>query len=153
MRDLTKLVHPFPQGVIKSNPQGGSYVAHPVVEQRILDVLGPVSTEVVQIIRGFVAAKKDNQPNLTDACVAVVLRMSAEVDGRPVSVEEVGDCENPTFWTTDGQRLKDAMSDAMRLGVGLHLWAQDDFYLGEKLKKQDADAERVNAETGELVSA
>lgn len=29
---------------------------------------------------------------------------------------------------------------AMRLGVGLHLWSQDDFYLAEKLMKQDEAA-------------
>jgi hypothetical protein len=41
--------------------------------------------------------------------------------------------------------MKDAMSDAykrcaMRLGVGLHLWAQEHYYLGEKLLKADTEA-------------
>jgi hypothetical protein len=108
-----------------------------VVEQRLLQVCGPVKTELVQIVRGFVAEKKD-RPALPDACVGVVLRMTATVDGEPVSVEEVGDCEDPQFWRTDGARLKDAFSDAykrcaMRLGVGLHIWAQDEFYLADKL--------------------
>jgi hypothetical protein len=164
VRDLTRLTKPFGAGAIKSNPKGGSYVAHPVVEQRLLDVCGPVATEVVQIIRGYVVTK--NEP-LQDACVAVVLRMTAVIDGRHVSVEEVGDCESPGMWATDGARLKDAMSDAykrcaMRLGVGLHLWAQEDFYLYTKLATQDSEAETqktetvaqyVNGETGEVLAA
>jgi hypothetical protein len=147
VRDLTKLVYPFPQKVIHTNPSGGgSYVAHPVVEQRLLDVCGPVKTELVEIVRGYVAAKNDKQEPLQNACVAVVLRMTVTLDGQEASVEEVGDCEDPQFWKTDGARLKDAFSDAykrcaLRLGVGLHLWAQDDFYLFEKLADRDKEAE------------
>lgn len=158
MRDLTKLLHPFPAKVIKNNPSGGgSYVAHPVVEQRLLDVLGPVTTELVELVRGDVKGKAPNPngtsarakagtPDLTNAVVGCVLRMTATVDGRTVTVEEVGDCEEPNNWPHDGARAKDAFSDAykrcaMRLGVGLHLWAQDDFYLGQKLMDQDAAAE------------
>jgi hypothetical protein len=155
MRDLTKLLHPFPSAVVKSNPSGGgSYVAHPVVEQRILDVLGPVTTEMVALVRGDVPGKKpdptgtskrakEGTPDLVGAVVGVVLRMRVTVDGKAVVVEEVGDCEAPHNWPHDGARAKDAFSDAykrcaMRLGVGLHLWAQDGFYLGDKMLKQDA---------------
>ena len=28
---------------------------------------------------------------------------------------------------------------AMRLGVGLHLWSQDDFYIAKKLMDQDTE--------------
>lgn len=163
MRDLTKLLHPFPQKVIKSNPSGGgSYVAHPVVQQRIIDVLGSVDTELVEVLRGTVAGKAPNPngksarakagaPELPGAVVGVVLRMTAVVDGRKVVVEEVGDCEEPHNWPHDGARAKDAFSDAykrcaMRLGVGLHLWAQDDFYLGRKLMDQDEAAGAVQTE-------
>lgn len=158
MRDLTKLLHPFPSAVVKTNPSGGgSYVAHPVVEQRILDVLGPVDFQLVQVIRGDVpgtppnpngksARAKAGTPDLTAAVVGVVCRMRCSIDGQTVQVEEAGDCEAPHNWPHDGARLKDAMSDAykrcaMRLGVGLHLWAQDAFYLGAKLLKQDEGAE------------
>ena len=154
MRDLTKLLHPFPPKVIKNNPSGGGiYVAHPVVEQRLLDVLGPVTTELVEMVRGNVKGKAPNPngksdrartgtPDLTNAVVGCVLRMTATVDGRTVTVEEVGDCEEPNNWPHDGARAKDAFSDAykrcaMRLGVGLHLWAQDAFYLSEKMLRQD----------------
>ena len=156
MRDLTKLLFPFPSKVVKTNPSGGgSYVAHPVVEQRILDVLGPVTTELVELIRGDVEGKAPNPsgtsarakagtPKLEGAVVSMVLRMTAVIDGKPVVVEEVGDCESPHNWPHDGARAKDAFSDAykrcaMRLGVGLHLWAQDDFYLFAKMAKHDED--------------
>jgi hypothetical protein len=169
MRDLTKLVYPFPQKVVHTNPSGGgSYVAHHVVEQRLLDVLGvPPETEVAEVIRGWVAPispnpqgsskrQKEGRPELKDAVVGVLLIMSVRLNGENVSVVEAGDCEDPHNWSTDGQRLKDAMSDAykrcaMRLGVGLHLWSGDDFYLFEKLSKQDADAQNVDRDTGELV--
>lgn len=161
MRDLTKLVYPFPDRVIHRNPSGGgTYVAHPVVEQRILDVLGPVDFQLVEIVRGYVAAKapnpngksqraKDGVPALENAVVGVVARLRCSIDGQTVQVEEAGDCEEPHNWPHDGARLKDAMSDAykrcaMRLGVGLHLWAQEDFYLADKLAKQDADTEQAS---------
>lgn len=153
LSDLAKLCHPFPDRVIHRNPSGGgSYVKHSTVEQRILDVLGPVDLALVEVIRGTVAGTPPNPngssarakagtPDLTGAVVGVVLRMSAMVDGRVVSVEEAGDCEQPHNWPHDGARMKDAMSDAykrcaMRLGVGLHLWSQDDFYLAEKLARR-----------------
>lgn len=154
MRDLTKLLHPFPAAMIERNPSGGgTYVSHPVVEQRMLDVLGSVTTEMVEIVRGSVAGRAPNPngksarakagtPDLPNAVVGVVLRMTAVIDGRTVVVEEVGDCEEPHNWPHDGARAKDAFSDAykrcaMRLGVGLHLWAQEHFYLGQKLMDQD----------------
>ncbi len=170
MRELTKLVWPFPQSVVHVNPSGGGvYVAHPVVEQRLLDVIGPVDFDLVEIVRGNVAGRPPNPegssararagtPDLVGVVVGVVCRMTATIDGRVVRVEEVGDCESPSNWTTDGQRMKDAFSDAykrcaMRLGVGLHLWAGDAFYLAEKLKRQDeAEEAGVDPETGEKVA-
>lgn len=166
LRDLTKLLHPFPERVIQRNPSGGgTYVAHPVVQQRIMDVLGSVDTALVEILRGHVPGRAPNPngksarakagtPDLENAVVGVVLRMTAVVDGRQVVAEEVGDCEEPHNWPHDGARTKDAFSDAykrcaMRLGVGLHLWAQDAFYLGQKLLDQDQATDAAAVEDGE----
>ena len=142
-RQLTMLLHPFPTHVIHTNPAGGgTYVKHSTVHQRLLDVLGaPPTTELVQVIRGTADGRKGTDP-MPEVVVAVVLRMTAEIDGRTVTVEEAGDCELPSNWKHDGARMKDAMSDAykrcaMRLGVGLHLWSQDDFYIAAKLMRQD----------------
>lgn len=152
LRQLTMLLHPFPSHLVTRKPGagGGDYVAHPIVEQRLLDVLGPVDFEVKTIIRGDVPAKDGSKPkpSIPNAVVGVVCRMTATIDGRTVSVEEAGDCESPHNPEQDGARLKNAMSDAykrcaMRLGVGLHLWAGDDFYLGQKLL--DADNEKAAA--------
>lgn len=158
LRQLTMLVHPFPDRVIKKNPSGnGTYVAHPVVEQRLIDVLGhPPTTELVQVVRGDVdeippnpdattKKGKAGSPARSGVVVGCVLRMSFDIDGKPWSAEECGDCESPQNWPHDGARLKDAMSDAykrcaMRAGVALHLWAQEFFYLSDKLMKQDQEA-------------
>lgn len=143
LRQLTMLLHPFPSHLVTRKPgaSGGDYVGHPIVEQRILDVLGPVDFEVKTIIRGDVP-EKGAKPAIPNAVVGVVCRMTATIDGRVVAVEEAGDVENPHNPEQDGARLKNAMSDAykrcaMRLGVGLHLWAGDDFYLGKKLLEAD----------------
>lgn len=143
LRQLTKLVCPFPTQVIHANPAGkgrGSYVAHPVVEQRILQVLGPVDFAVTEIVRGD--TKGGDYQNVV---VGVLATMGATIDGTRVSVTEAGDCENPGNWPHDGARLKDAASDAykrcaMRIGVGLHLWADEDFYLFNKLREIDNEA-------------
>jgi len=157
LRQITKLVHPFPDRVIHKNPSGGgTYVKHSTVQQRIMDVLGLVDIELVQVTRGAVEAKPPNpngksarakagSPALEDAVVGVVLRLTATVDGQRVMVEEAGDCEEPHNWPHDGARMKDAFSDAykrcaMRLGVRLHLWSQDDFYIAKKRMDQDQAA-------------
>src|SRR5688572_18615385 len=108
-RQLTMLLHPFPQRLIKEAPGGfGSYVAHPFVEQRLIDVLGiPPTTRVVHIIRGA-AAGKSGKADLENVVVGVVLHMEAMVDGKPWSAEEAGDCGTPSNWPHDGARLKDA---------------------------------------------
>lgn len=148
---LQALVRPFPSKFVKGNPSGGgSYVAHDVVEQRIMHALGrPPKTTLVEVTRGFVPGKapnpkgssqraKDGTPDLPNAIVGIVLRMEATVDGEPWWAEECGDCEDPHNWPHDGARQKDAFSDAykrcaMRLGVALHLWAQGEFYIDKAL--------------------
>jgi hypothetical protein len=150
LRDITKLTWPFPRDVVKLAPKGGaSYVPHPVVEQRLLRVLGPPSTRLVEIVRGDVAGKPKTttgteRPPLHNVIVGVVLMMEATVDGVFTVATEAGDVGEPHNWPTDGARLKDAFSDAykrcaMRLGVGLHLWCKDGFHLHEALERQDLE--------------
>lgn len=158
MSQLAELAVPFPSALVHTNPSGGgSYVAHPVVTQRLLLHLGGYDFELVQLIRGWVPGKapnpdgksqraRDGVMELADAVVGAVCRLTCEIDGRRCVIEEVGDCEDPHNWPHDGARLKDAMSDAlkrcaMRLGLGLHLWAQQDYFLRSKLREREEAAE------------
>lgn len=151
MSQLERLAKPFPDRLIHSNPSGGgSYVKHSVVTEKLLAVLGPFDFELVEVVRGHVAAvapnptgksgkAKQGSPALVDGIVGAVCRLSVVIDGRATHVEEVGDCEQPHNWPHDGARLKDAMSDAlkrcaMRVGVTLHLWSGPEFSLYDQLR-------------------
>ena len=157
-RQLTALAKPFANHLIHSNPSGGGdYVSHSAVNEKLLAVVGPFSFELVEVVRGHVAGitpnpqanskrAKEGRPALDNAVVGAVMRLTCRVDDQVVSVEEVGDCEDPHNWPHDGARLKDAMSDAlkrcaMRLGVGLHMWSQfqgkSEFFLHGYLQGQD----------------
>lgn len=158
MTQLRELARPFPPNYIHTNPSGGGqYVAHPVVVQRLLMVVGPYDYEIAEVIRGDVAGiepnpqgksrrAKEGRPPLTNAVVGVIGRLTVTIDGHRVVIEDAGDCEDPHNWPHDGARLKDAASDAIkrcaaRIGLGLHLWAQEDYFLFERLPDKNAEAE------------
>ena len=131
MKQLRELAEPFKGGLVKSAPQGkyGSYVSHSTITERALSIVGAYSQEVVREIYDG------------DILTGVVVRIHAVIDGEVVAVEEAGDVENPANKKTNGERLKDAVSDAhkrcwMRLGLGLHLWSQQDYFLDKQLDKQ-----------------
>ena len=132
---LEERLKPFPSKLIHDNPSGyGTYVAHGCVKERLLDLYGSYSFELVQILRGA-AGKCEG-----DVIVGVVFRMTVQNEDGPQVIEDVGDCEIPSNWPHDGARLKDAISDALKrcaahTGIGLHLWVGEDAYLYEKLKK------------------
>lgn len=143
MTQLAELAIPFPSRYVKQKPDGGGgdYVTHSTVTQRLLQVVGPYSWEVYELIRGdFVKVTKGKPDGLLEHVVCGALcKLTVTIDDREVSVTEVGDCENPGNWKTDGQRAKDASSDgfkrcAMRLGLGLHLWVGEaNYFLDTKL--------------------
>jgi hypothetical protein len=165
LSDLNKLVWPFPKAVIKPPPAGkyGSYVGHDVVEQRLLIVCGPPRTSLVKEVRGDVPMRKGkpatqnkaavpDKPPLNDVVCGVVLRMEATIDAEERWAEEAGDTD-PHNWEHDGQRMKDAMSDAykrcaLRLGVGLHLRDKDGNY-DLHLRMQAANEVGQGVEPGE----
>ena len=133
MNQLYELSRRFPDKFIHKNPSGfGDYIQHSVIRQRLLTVLGAYSTDIVETL-------------YDDGIITgVVLKLSCVIDGKEISVVEAGDVENPTNWKTNGARMKDAMSDAikrcaMSLGVGLHLWSQidgaDEYFLDKQLEK------------------
>lgn len=136
MSQLYELSRRFPRHLIKQPPKGkyGEYVEHSTYTERLLSIVGPFSTEVKQVFY--------NDKGQIDG---IVLALTVTVDGRTVTVEEAGDCEQPDNWKTQGARLKDAVSDGMkrccaRLGLGLHLWSQDLYFLESQLAKAEAGA-------------
>lgn len=144
---LAELARRFPAQFVEQK-DGQDYVAHHVVGQRLLSVVGPFDFQLVEILRSDVPAVppdpaarsqrgKRGTPALYQVVTGAVWRLTCEVDGRRTQVEEVGDTD-PHNWSTDGARLKDAASDAlkraaMRLGLALHLWAQDSYFLDVQL--------------------
>ena len=129
MSDLLKLSKPFPPQFIDKKGQF-DYVSHTEVSQNLLGILGPHSIEVKHII--YVDGKVDG----------IILALKATVDGKEVSVEEAGGI-GPRSLSDRGEALKDCISDAlkrcaMRLGLGLHLWATEkNYYLYNVLEKKE----------------
>jgi hypothetical protein len=142
MTQLRELAQPFGASLVSKAPQGkyGDYVKHSTVTERALSVVGPHSFEVVQLIRG-VAAKVGQSEARDNAVVGCLARLSVTVDGHDIQVMEVGDVENPAM-NNDGRNAKDASSDAykrcwMRVGLGLHLWSGDSYFLPAQLDKNE----------------
>lgn len=136
MTQLHQLATPFPAKFVSQKPGkfAASYVAHDIVTQRLLEVVGPYSFSLDELIR-------DKAGDVV-GCLATLV---VTVDDRTVSITEVGDVE-PAGATNknDGARAKDALSDAfkrcaMRLGLGLHLWAGEHYYLHTALAKVVGD--------------
>jgi len=155
MSQLYELSRPFPPNLIKKPPRGkfGSYVPHSTITERLLSILGPFSYEIVEVVRGYATAvigkdgTEDNPtyPSRDNAVVGCLARMTLTIDGKEVTVIEVGDVEEPAM-NNDGRNLKDASSDAvkrcaMRVGLGTHLWSQDKdgsyYFLDTQLAKQE----------------
>jgi len=130
---LYELARPFPASLVKQKPGkfAASYVEHSVVVQRLLEVVGPYSFNIEQAIT--------NPDGTVVGCLATV---SCMVDGQLVTITEVGDVEHPSG--NNGSNLKNAASDAlkrcaMRMGVGLSLWSQENYYLDKALEKRRAN--------------
>jgi hypothetical protein len=133
MSQLYELSRPFPANLVKSKPGkfAAAYVEHSVISQRLLEVVGPHSFEVKQPIT-----------NPDGTIVGCLASLSCTIDGFPVVIVEVGDCERPG--DSNAQNLQMAASSAlkrcaMRIGVGLHLWSQDNYYLDKALAKRQGD--------------
>lgn len=130
--DLTRLARPIPPKYVQPPAKGkyGSYVPHDVITQILLTIVGPFDFKVEQIVYG-----KEGMVE------GVTASMTVTIDGWPTTITEVGDCEQPTVWKTQGARMKDAASDAlkrcaMRFGLGLSLREKDgNYFLFDALTK------------------
>ena len=131
---LTKLSRPFPKRFIeqKGTSFRADYVSHSTVTEFLLGILGSYSFEHVCWIQGDTGLEGG------------IFRLTAEVDGKKVVIEEVGAIERPT--SIAGEKAKDIASDgikrcAMRLGLGLHLWSQEKYVLHQILSKKEGEQE------------
>lgn len=132
MSQLYELSRPFPPALIKQKPGkfSAAYVEHGVVVQRLLECLGPFSFRVDELIR-----------DADGAVCGCLASLEVVVDGVPVVIREVGDVEHPQNGNAGGN-AKAAASDAMkrcaaRLGLGLHLWTGDLYFLDKALEKRE----------------
>ena len=132
LRDLVKRI---PASYVKTKPGGfqADYVSHADIQQILLAKLGPCTQEVKELIY--------NAEHQLQGCI---LRMTYEIDGQTVVIEEAGDVERPG--ANNGANAKNAVSDAvkrcaMRVGVGLHLWSQENYVLDKMAQDGEEDEE------------
>ncbi len=145
MDQLFELSRPFTAPYVKAAPQGkhGDYVSHHVVTQRALSIVGPHSFQVTELVRGLapeVVGKTETWPAREGAVVGCLATLTVTVDGTKEVITEVGSEDQPAMHT-DAENLKNSASDAykrcwMRLGLGLHLWSQGDYFLDAQLHAQ-----------------
>ena len=152
---VTALAQPFPPGYIRKAPAGkyGEYVNHADVTQRLISEVGFFDFEIAEIVRGEAPAIMDRdtpdrikfQPRV-NAVLAVLGRLTiTDRNQRLHSITEVGTVDNPAMHH-DGESLKNAASDAlkrcaMRLGLGLHLWAPSSYFLDKQLDKDHGEGQ------------
>ena len=111
-------------------------MSHSTVNEFLLGILGPFDWQLVQVL---------HEP---DGMVSgAVYRLSTEIDGRKVHVEEVGSIQQGGT-KNNGDRMKDAASDAlkrcaMRMGLGLHLWSQERYILHATLESKTPEKEEI----------
>lgn len=147
--ELLELSRPFPEKYVRDDGRGNAYVPHHIITQRLIQIFGtPPKIEVLRELY--------DETKLT----GVVMRLT--IPGLE-PIEEAGEADNPQS-KTNGARAKDACSDAikrcaMRLGLGLHLWAQKDYFLHDVLvrdsgngseSREKGDTEEVPVSTAEV---
>ena len=139
MSQLSKLATPFPDKFIEEKPGkfAAAFVPHGIVTQFLHGILGPYDFSIDTIIR-----------DADGIATGILCTLTVDIDGRSTSIQEVGECENPNNWKTDGARIKACASDgikrcSMRLGLGLHLWHKKDgnYVLAEILKNREEENE------------
>ncbi len=134
MSQLSDLARPFPDSHVRTKPGSfnAPYVDHAVINQRLLQVVGAFDWDVREFIMG--------PEGMIVGCVGA---LSCEIDGRRVTVSEVGDVANPK--PANGENAQIAASQAfkrcaMRLGLGLHLWSGELYFLDKALNESHAKA-------------
>ena len=124
---LIRLAKKFPEKLISQIKKGThteDYINHSVITQRLLQVCGPFDWDVEVIYS-------------SEKPVAVKGTLTATIDGKEVTVAGIGTDQN-NKGKDDGDIIKEMESDALKraaknIGVGLHLWAQQQYFLSTQL--------------------
>tara|TARA_B100000902_G_scaffold19178_1_gene23017 strand:- start:238 stop:663 length:426 start_codon:yes stop_codon:yes gene_type:complete len=137
-KDILRLARKFPSQLIRTIKKGShneDYINHAVIAQRLLQVVGAYGWDWEVVYE-------------EGKVVCVHGRLTADVDGKSVTVSGAG---TETFQgDSTGEKIKKMESDAFKraaakLGVGLHLWAQDQYFLDKQLAKDlNLDLEEVS---------
>lgn len=144
MSQLADLAKPIPPRYIAKSDKGMDAADHTVITQLLHLRCPGWSQEIMHILRSEVPEKVGKSSTWPGGffITGVVLRLTATVDGVVHVIDEAGGVENAGMKDGDGERLKHAISDAlkrcaMRLGLGLHIWAQDAYFMDRALAAKD----------------
>ena len=142
MSQLRKLATPIPAQYIGKSGKGMDAADHTVIRQLLLLYLGPYSWTVDEpVITDMPELKTTNRVypggRMVTGCFGTI---RAVIDGVEVVVREPGGVENAQMIDGDGERLKHSASDALKRcamneGLGLHIWAQANYFLDKALDK------------------
>jgi hypothetical protein len=140
---LRRLAEPIPARFIGKSGKGMDAADHTVIRQLLLLYLGPYSWVVDESVYSDLpelVTKNHTYPGgrMVTGCYGV---LRATIDGVAVEVREPGGVENAQMIDGDGERLKHSASDALKrcamsAGLGLHIWAQDNYFLHVALDKR-----------------
>lgn len=142
MSQLSELAKRIPPSYIGKSDKGMDAADHTVITQLLHLRVPGWSFEISEVLRSEVPEKKGQNNTwpggfFVTGCVG---RLTCDIDGQHVVIEEAGGVELAGMKDGDGERLKHATSDAlkrcaMRIGLGLHIWAQESYFLDRGLQR------------------
>ena len=136
---LYQLSRRFPDKYVgKKGTRGDKFINHAIIKQRLLEVCGGYDFKVVREIF--------DGETLT-GCVG---ELTVVIDNNIISVQEYGALELPQ--ENNGANAKHCASDAfkrcaMHIGLGLHVWIDEQYFLESKLAKATKTSNEVDLET------
>jgi len=125
---LYQLSRRFPEQYLgKKGDRGDLYINHAIIKQRLIEVCGGYNFRVVREIY-------DDGGTLT-GCLG---ELTVFIDGEERVVQDYGDVEHNQ--NNNGANAKHCASDAFKrcashLGLGLHVWINNQYFLDGKLSK------------------
>ncbi len=133
---LYELSRRFPDDYVgKKGDRNDLYINHAIIKQRLIEVCGGYNFKVVREIA-------DADGTVT-GCYA---ELTVEIDGTKRTVGDYGDVEHNQG--SNGSNSKHCASDAFKrcashLGLGLHVWADKQYFLEASLNKASGTENEV----------